>query len=183
MSPCTALALTGIAAWMICSFAWQPCVLLCHPLLTSRLRKVWQKRKCTVSNGYLTISHSMVGTASSTPCYLCLGSAAHPCCPPVAHHAGNSGIQQSPRAWCLHCWAAPLSLKSLQCKRLTWEPPPHLCARRAASLGTRGYQHGMAVGKKEVHVAISCIAPKSRAKGEVLVVIVTAGPSPFHRII
>lgn len=79
MSPCTALVLTGIAAWTVCSFAWQARVLLCRPLFTSRLRKVWQKRKCTVSNGYLTISHSMVGNASSTPCYLCLGSAAHPC--------------------------------------------------------------------------------------------------------
>ncbi|OXB56238.1 hypothetical protein ASZ78_011139 [Callipepla squamata] len=27
------------------------------------LRKVWQKRKCTISNGYLTISHSMGSTA------------------------------------------------------------------------------------------------------------------------
>lgn len=26
----------------------------------SRLRKVWQKRKCTVKNGYLTISHGTV---------------------------------------------------------------------------------------------------------------------------
>ncbi|NWI62013.1 ASAP1 protein, partial [Todus mexicanus] len=27
---------------------------------SSGLRKVWQKRKCTISNGYLTISHSML---------------------------------------------------------------------------------------------------------------------------
>uniref|UniRef100_A0A8C8AC62 Uncharacterized protein n=1 Tax=Otus sunia TaxID=257818 RepID=A0A8C8AC62_9STRI len=31
------------------------------------LRKVWQKRKCTISNGYLTISHSMVGTLNRPP--------------------------------------------------------------------------------------------------------------------
>lgn len=31
------------------------CVCACH-----RLRKVWQKRKCTAKNGYLTISHGTV---------------------------------------------------------------------------------------------------------------------------
>lgn len=35
-------------------------------------------------------------------------------------------------------------------------------------LGYQGPQHGMAVRKEEVHVAIPCIAPKSRAKDEVL---------------
>uniref|UniRef100_A0A663E1B0 Arf-GAP domain-containing protein n=1 Tax=Aquila chrysaetos chrysaetos TaxID=223781 RepID=A0A663E1B0_AQUCH len=34
------------------------------------LRKVWQKRKCTISNGYLTISHSMVGTLNCPPAKL-----------------------------------------------------------------------------------------------------------------
>lgn len=28
-----------------------------------RLRKVWQKRKCTAKNGYLTISHGTVSKA------------------------------------------------------------------------------------------------------------------------
>lgn len=83
------------------------CVLSAHPLLISRLRKVWQKRKCTISNGYLTISHSMVGTASST--LLLPGS----CCPfrvCTACHCQACqwlpGAHQSPCACCLPSWAA-----------------------------------------------------------------------------
>lgn len=33
------------------------CLFVCYRL---RLRKVWQKRKCTAKNGYLTISHGTV---------------------------------------------------------------------------------------------------------------------------
>lgn len=65
---------------VICSSAWRVvCVLSSHPLLIFRLRKVWQKRKCTIRNGYLTISHSMVGIGSSTLLCSCQGAAACPC--------------------------------------------------------------------------------------------------------
>ena len=60
-------AVRCIAHLLLCA-----CALSAHPPLISRLRKVWQKRKCTISNGYLTISHSMVGTTSSTLLCCCL---------------------------------------------------------------------------------------------------------------
>lgn len=67
------LALCGIVCLLLLMS-----VLLVHTLLISRLRKVWQKRKCTISNGYLTISHSMVRTTSPTLLCSCLGAAGLP---------------------------------------------------------------------------------------------------------
>lgn len=60
MLSCTALALSSAALCRMCA-PLHVCVLSSHPPLFSRLRKVWQKRKCTISNGYLAISHSTVG--------------------------------------------------------------------------------------------------------------------------
>lgn len=45
---------------------WDPCGVCCiHIPACYRLRKMWQKRKCSVQNCYLTIAHGTVSRTTS----------------------------------------------------------------------------------------------------------------------